>query len=261
MVEAAKLAQEIKQKARSLGADAAGLAAWPSLVAGPSPALEPQLAPYDGVGSASAPAGKAARPAPASLLVVALAHPVGRRELDWWQEHLPRRTQGNQILADITLGVAAWLAERHGITAWDLPYHPGRGGVYLKDAAVLAGLGCVGRNNLFLAPGHGPRLRLRALALSVALPPDPPSAYDPCDGCRAPCREACPQQALARPLFQGLAAPDHLPARDGSYDRLRCNRQMQADIAAGRQVTPPGLKHPVKQVRYCRRCELACLAR
>ena len=254
------LKQLIKDRALALGADAAGIASWAEVRAGPSRAIQPHLSSYEGVGVSKAPAASQEMPQPGSLLVVALAHPTKQLALDWWQSHLARRTMGNHILVEITQGVAAYLESQHEIKAWDLPYYPGRGGVFLKDAAVLAGLGCVGRNNLFLAPEHGPRLRLRAMALETQLPSDPRADYDPCSDCAAPCRQACPQEAMSAALYQDLPGLTHLPARDGSYDRLRCNQQMQADIAVGRQITPPGQDQPAKQVRYCRRCELVCLA-
>jgi epoxyqueuosine reductase len=65
---------------------------------------------------------------------------------------------------------------------------------------------------------------------------------------------------MSEPWLADLTGPAYLPARDGSYDRQRCNQQMQADIADHRMVTAPGSDRPAKQVRYCRRCELACVA-
>ncbi len=255
------LSASLLDLARALGADLAGVAAWDRLRAGPSYAVQPFLPTWRGVG-----AGHPGRPdppalpfAPASLVVVGVAHPGGRPELDWWQGHIPGRTLGNQKLAAITTGLASWLADRHGLAAQDLAYHLERGGVFLKDAAVLAGLGVVGRNNLFLCPGLGPRVRLRALAVETRLEPSEPLAWDPCQECDEPCRAVCPRQALGpKDRAWPEEAPRPLPGRDGAYAREYCNQQMEADIAAGRMVVPPGRSEPSKQVRYCRRCELAC---
>ena len=159
-----------------------------------------------------------------------------------------------------TLMKRGWLTAEHGIRAWDMPYFPGRGGVFLKDAAVLAGLGCVGRNNLFLAPEHGPRIRLRAMGMDLDLPSSGMIDFDPCLDCEAPCRKVCPQEALSQTWPADQRPPFYLPARDGVYDRKLCNHQMEADIAAHRMVTPPGYEQPSKQVHYCRRCEIVCLA-
>ena len=254
------IAEETVNKALDLGADIAGIAAWSDIAAGPSYQIQPYLKSWSGISGQTEhlPADSGSRPG--SVLVVGIAHPATQMELDWWQANLPRRTLGNDLLAGITGGVADWLGAQHGVKAWDMPYFPGRGGVYLKDAAVLAGLGCVGRNNLFITPEHGPRIRLRAAALELALPSSGATGFDPCHDCDAPCRRVCPQGALSEPWLGGLEAPVHLPARDGSYDRARCNDQMEADIAAHCMIAPPGSDQPSKQVRYCRRCELACVA-
>jgi len=39
-----------------------------------------------------------------------------------------------------------------GINACPLPYRVEQGGILLKDAAVLAGLGVTGKNNLVITP-------------------------------------------------------------------------------------------------------------
>ena len=104
-----------------------------------------------------------------SLLVVAVAHPPERPELDWWFGRID--PPGNRVLARIVQGLCDWAVGDLGLRTTHLPYHVERGGIYLKDAAVLAGLGCVGLNNLLVTPDFGPRVRLRALALDVALPP------------------------------------------------------------------------------------------
>lgn len=256
-----QLTQAALNQARDLGADIAGAVAWDRLMAGPSYAVQPFMPTWGGVGAGHP--GRAPEPdldfKPKSLVVVGVAHPGGRPELDWWQEHIPSRTLGNQALAKVTKGVARWLREEHGVAARDLAYHPERGGVFLKDAAVLAGLGVVGRSNLFMCPELGPRVRLRALAVGAELTPGEPLAWDPCLECEGPCRPACPQGAMAPNGRKWPPdAPSLLPGRDGAYAREACNRRMEADIGAGRMVVLPEREQPSKQVRYCRRCELAC---
>jgi len=51
----------------------------------------------------------------------------------------------------------------------------------LKDAAVLAGLGCIGKNNLLLTPEYGSRVRLRAFTIDLVLPSTGPLPFDPCE--------------------------------------------------------------------------------
>ena len=141
-----------------------------------------------------------------------------------------------------------------------MAYYVEHGGVYLKDTATLAGLGVVGRNNLFLSRELGPRVRLRAVGVEADLEPGQPLAWDPCEECPAPCRKACPQGALDQDAPWPQDAPGILPGRDGGYRREVCTRQMEADLAAGQEIAVPGRESPSKLVHYCRRCELACPA-
>jgi epoxyqueuosine reductase len=61
-----------------------------------------------------------------------------------------------------------------------LSYFIETGGIYLKDTAVLAGLGCIGKNNMLVTPELGPKVRLRALLLEEDLTPTGPIDFDPC---------------------------------------------------------------------------------
>jgi len=177
-----------------------------------------------------------------SVLVMALLHRPSEPELDWWGD-IPGRTPGNWRLMHIATGLQQWLARERGISAHPLPYRVEEGGILLKDAAVLAGLGIIGRNNILITPEFGPRVRLRALFLEVELEPTGPAAFDPCAACDMPCRRACPQQAF----------------RSGVYSRALCDRQMTLD-----EDHPVLVEHwvegysPGRVVKYCRACELAC---
>jgi epoxyqueuosine reductase len=123
-----------------------------------------------------------------------------------------------------------WLEREVGIQCFKLPYHVERGGVYLKDAAVLAGLGCIGKNNLLVTPQYGPRLRLRGMLTDSDLPSTGVIGFDPCIACPMPCRTSCPQAAFARQRYtRAVYELEALPARSGAYDRFRCNRQMERD--------------------------------
>ena len=77
-------------------------------------------------------------------------------------------------------------------------YHVEKGGIFLKDAAVIAGLGCIGKNNILVTPDYGPRIRLRAMLPDEEISPTGSNDFDPCSGCDAPCRQACPQNAFDR---------------------------------------------------------------
>ncbi len=251
------------RKARALGAVRAGLALVEDLQKAPSFTFAPQMPPNpDSIGSRkSVPGlepGQVLWPAGAqSLLVVAVEHPVNQPELDWWFGRVA--PPGNRILADLITTLCAWINDTWEIETYHLPYHIEKGGTFLKDAAVLAGLGCIGRNNILVTPEYGPRVRLRALTLAARLPSTGPVAFDPCADCDAPCRRVCPQGAFDTGLYKPEDyGQTQLPGRDGCYSRPTCNVQMDQDNATAREDTVDGHEQPVKVIKYCRRCELSC---
>jgi epoxyqueuosine reductase len=171
-----------------------------------------------------------------TTIVLGLYHDPAAPEMDWWEEG--RSTPGDRMLRRINLDIAAWLAETHGIEARDIPYQLYDGGIYLKDAAVLAGLGCIGRNNLVINPEFGSNLRFRALWVDIATEPCVlPVPESPCDACPHPCETECPQNAL----------------EGGIYSRTRCMDRIEADRAV--PIENAGKKGPVD---HCRICELVC---
>ncbi len=172
-----------------------------------------------------------------SVLVLALVHPPEYPQLDWWDG---RGTEGNRKLIRISSDLKGWLSKNLSITAHSVPYHPEKGGVFLKEAAVLAGLGIIGRNNLLINPKFGPYVRLRAMFLETELfPTGPLTEFSPCEQCSAPCQEICPQKSF------GV----------GHYERDKCVVQMEMDRV---RATDPEKGQLTDRVRYCRACERAC---
>ena len=55
-------------------------------------------------------------------------------------------------------------------------------------------------------------------------------------------------------VFDSIPTATLLPARDGAYDRQRCNIRMEKD-ASKSELDGPGISTPI---RYCRKCEFAC---
>jgi epoxyqueuosine reductase len=194
-----------------------------------------------------------------SIAVIALEHPEDQPELDWWRPDMTGGTPGNRSLMQINARLARWLRKEKGATVTSLPYNIDKGGIFLKDAAVMAGLGCIGRNNLLITPDFGPRVRLRAMLLDVALPPTGPVKFDPCHKCDTPCRPICPQKAFKNKVYHkkpsGLA---QLPGRTGVYARSQCNTQMELDIYNSDNIRRVAHSYGGKQVKYCRRCEFSC---
>ncbi len=75
-----------------------------------------------------------------------------------------------------------------------------RGGAWADFVALgrEAGLGVSSRLGLLLHPIYGPWLSIRAVLLTGLDCPlgAPLSGFDPCEGCAAPCAEACPGDAV-----------------------------------------------------------------
>jgi len=172
-----------------------------------------------------------------TVLVIANHHPRTLPELDYWGGE--GGTRGNLALIKIAKDVARQAESDLDICAVPLEYSPTDRGTFLKDAAVLAGLGVMGKNNLLITPEYGPRVRLGALAMEITLPLTRcRKDFSPCSTCIGLCEEVCPQLAF----------------QTGRYSRLRCARQMEADQSA------PLLSSVDEgySVSYCRKCELAC---
>ncbi len=76
------------------------------------------------------------------------------------------------------------------------PYDPQTrmGIISHRHAAVLAGLGVFGRNNLVLTPQFGPRNRFATILTTVELMEDPLLDINLCRECNT-CRKKCPAQA------------------------------------------------------------------
>lgn len=254
---------EIIVKAKQFGACLVGIASVETLKKSPSHIIYGKMGDFEGIRPKDPDTAKAAEmmwPTGArSAVVLAVEHPEGQPNLDWWQEGLHGGTPGNRILMNVSASLTRWFQDKVGIKAQGLPYHIENGGIFLKDAAVLAGLGCIGKNNMLITPLFGPRIRLRALLLDIDLPPTGPKNFDPCIDCPMPCMKACPRNAFRSKIYSkeklGL---DHLPGRIGSYSRDLCNKQMKADLFSSESVTKSNWVQADRRIKYCRRCELAC---
>ena len=179
-----------------------------------------------------------------TVLVWALTHPQSEPELDWWNLRIPGFTPGNRVLRMQSKNLRIWIEEELGIKALSLPYQIEYGGAFLKDAAVLAGLGMIGENNLLVTPEHGTRVRLRGMFIEAELAPTGPSTFDPCNGCDRPCHRSCPVDAF----------------RSGAFERAVCRKeqvQNEADEALV-EGSVLGVDEDLKVIKYCRDCELSC---
>jgi epoxyqueuosine reductase QueG len=83
-----------------------------------------------------------------------------------------------------------------GPTEWDAKTNKSRGIISLKHAAVLAGLGTIGKNTLLINDQYGNMIWLSAVLTSIELDADPLAPYEAClPNCKI-CLEACPVKAL-----------------------------------------------------------------
>ena len=254
---------QIIEQAINFGASVAGIANVEVLKKSPSHVVFGKLDRYNTAGmkdSGNAAPGQITWPDNAgSAVVVGVEHPEAKPELDWWQDGFRGGTRGNSILIDINSRLSVWLAKEKGYKTHKLPYYIENGGIFLKDAAVMAGLGCIGRSNLFVTPGYGPRVRLRAILLDAELPATGAMEFNPCKGCDMPCRTACPQAAFQKRIYRKFELGlDALPGRSGVFSRQLCNDQMEMDINNCEKIEVKEHDRPVKLIKYCRLCEFTC---
>jgi epoxyqueuosine reductase len=231
--------QRIIERARAEGAALVGIARIADLKNAPSYAAydaNPFYPEYEGVEW---------KEEYKSVLVWGLPHPVAEPVLDWWSMKVKGFTPGNRELAAQSKRLRVWLNEELGVGALSLPYQIEYGGAFLKDSAVLAGLGVIGRNNLLVTPQFGPRIRLRGIFLEAELEPTGPLAdFDPCGACDEPCRSACPKDAYGSGTFARALCKQEQDQRDVDFE-----------VFDGALL---GIDEPSNVTAYCRACELAC---
>jgi len=257
------ITSQLIEKAKEFGASLAGIADVEEVKNSPSHSIYGKLDEYTTVGNIETKEiwpDEIVWPENAqSVIVIAVVHPKEEPELDWWRDGYTGGTHGNRILMSINDKLSKWLEAEKGIQSTKLPYHIEHGGIFLKDAAVMAGLGCIGKNNMLVTSEYGPRVRLRAMLTDVVLHGTGPLDFDPCEECDMPCQRVCPQKAFERNIYSekkyGLAM---LPARTGVYSRHLCNVKIRHDDENSEKRMVKGQDEPGKVVKYCRRCELVC---
>jgi len=146
----------------------------------------------------------------------------------WKDQGKPDRAFEDEILRGVSLRLSL-LLEREGYWAEPAKYEPG---LYLKEAAVLAGLGVIGKNNLLITEKYGPRIRLRAVNTNAPLKPDPIiENLDYCRECNK-CIDTCPANAFGT----------------GKYDKKACLNYCENNL---KQIS----KH---SVLWCMECSTIC---
>lgn len=100
----------------------------------------------------------------------------------------------------------------------------GQGSLYLRLAAVAAGLGTLGLNTMLLTPQFGPRVYLCGMMTNLQLQPDEPMREELCLGLEAcgRCAAVCPADAIPRQARRGVPL-----AEVRGLDSRACARQSQ----------------------------------
>ena len=97
-----------------------------------------------------------------------------------------------------------------------------------KTAAVLSGLGFIGKNALFINPQYGSKIRLATVLTDMPLSAEHPVMERGCGSCEI-CKNACPAKAIT--------GNDYVygNARDTVFDARRCSEHMKTykDIGRG----------------------------
>jgi epoxyqueuosine reductase QueG len=97
-----------------------------------------------------------------------------------------------------------------------------------KTAAVLSGLGFIGKNALFITPEYGSKIRLATVLTDMPLSPEFPVRTGGCGSCEI-CKNACPAKAITGNNYV------YGEARDTILDARRCSEHMKTykDIGRG----------------------------
>jgi epoxyqueuosine reductase len=263
-----KIPAVILSKALEFGADLAGFANIADLKKSPSHKIYPNLPDFSGVGTGIAHAQekeaitkkKIIWPQKAdTVLVIALSHPEDNPALDYWRDPFSGGTEGNLQLIRINNKINKWLEDTQDFKGKQIPYVIEQGGIFLKDASVVAGIGVIGKNNMLVTPQFGPRVRLRAMALPFDIPSTGPLDFDPCVTCGSLCRKACPNGAFNKKIFSAVDFNQtELPGREGVYARQTCNIEMEKNIKDAKNIPIEGKGESMRVVSYCRICEFVC---
>ncbi|MDD3705049.1 MAG: epoxyqueuosine reductase [Clostridiaceae bacterium] len=107
---------------------------------------------------------------------------------------------------------------------WDEEKLEGRGLISMKHAAVLAGVGTLGKNTLLLNEKYGNLLTLGTVLTDLNLDSDPLAESICIEGCNM-CIKNCPTQALdGQQANQTKCRPNTYGTNTRGFDTVNCNK-------------------------------------
>lgn len=220
----------------ALGLPAAGLGVWGCLGAARYDALVP-------------PAWRCAALLPEARSALVVAN--GGRALWAAFQASPEASRRRDPLDRYTRRVVGAAAEALAPGSLPLFYFERRGRAYADFVALgqAAGLGAPSRLGLLLHPRFGPWLAIRAIIMTPRELPEtrPLESFDPCEGCPAPCADACHGDAVAPGGFDAAAcgrARRRLPACE-----LRCDARRACVVGPEHAYSPGAEAHHARSLR------------
>ncbi len=191
MLRDQNLTEEIRKYCKNIGVDVVGFAD-PSLFERYSEVNRPQAYIED------------------SKTVIVIGFYLYDIVLDAWShnkgEKIWKRQFADAVVEQFCNRIRRFLLKK-GFNSRVIPYSPG---LFLKEAAALAGIGPIGKNNLLITDEFGSQVRLRALATNVPLTCGEPIAKSEyCNGCNI-CIDSCPSKALS----------------NGKYSKEKCHEYL-----------------------------------
>lgn len=117
--------------------------------------------------------------------------------LDAWShkegESMWKRQFADAVVEQFCNRIRRFLLKK-GFNSRVIPYSPG---LFLKEAAALAGIGPIGKNNLLITDEFGSQVRLRAIVSNAPLIcGEPITKSEYCKECNI-CIDSCPSKALS----------------------------------------------------------------
>ena len=107
---------------------------------------------------------------------------------------------------------------------WEQDNLRGKGLLSMRHAAVLAGLGSLGKNTLFISRQYGNFLTLGAILTNLDLKSDPLSEELCVENCRL-CLDNCPVKALdGKTANQQLCRPNTYGTNERGFGVVNCNK-------------------------------------